>query len=291
MTKVKFFVDAAAADLSESLVSEYDINLLYPEIAFNRQTYPSDCTWRKTPLKEYIQFIENGGFPKVSQVSMGEWKDEFENVMKDGYDILFLSLSQRFSGGYKNAYTARTLLQRSYPNREFEILDSELGTGGYKLLALKIAAELKSTYEKSTPPLQDFVSSMKKKYSRRVQSYWICRDMDHTVSFSRGTDTFNKELIPEGSPLIATDFKGSFSMVSLNRDIESSFEDLLTRLDDSISAWEFSYSPDMPVDHANRFVKRLTEKLKKAPEHEISLTAPSCVAGTGPYSFSIGILR
>lgn len=287
MIKVKFFVDACALDLNESLVSEYDISLLYPEITFNDQTFPSDCTWRKTPQEEYIEFLHNGGYARISQVSMGEWKDRFESAMKDGYNILFLSLSQRFSGGYRNAYMAKVLLQGDYPDREFEIIDSELAAGGYKLYALKVAEDLRNSQCKT---LYEFSEIVKSRYAKRIQTYWVCPNLNYVTFMARGSDNFEPDRVPKGSPLMATDFEGSFSAVSVNADIESTFKDLLQRLKD-IESWEFSYCPDLDNATVCTKVRELIEVTGKVPSHAISKMGPTNIAISGPYAYSIGVLR
>lgn len=287
MTKVKFFIDACASDLNESLVSEFGISLLYPEITFNGQTFPSDCTWRKTSQEEYIEFLHNGGYARISQVSMGEWKDRFESAMKDGYNILFLSLSQRFSGGYKNAYTAKVLLQKDYPDREFEIIDSELAGGGYKLYALKVAEDLRNSHCET---LHEFSETVKSRYAKRIQTYWVCPNLNYVTFMARGSDNFEPGQVPKGSPLMATDFKGSFSAVSVNADTECTFKDLLQKLRD-IESWEFSYCPDLDNATVCTKVRELTEVTGKAPDHVISCMAPTNIAVSGPYSYGIGVLR
>lgn len=287
MIKVKFFVDACALDLNESLVSEYDISLLYPEITFNDQTFPSDCTWRKTPQEEYMEFLHNGGYARISQVSMGEWKDQFESAMKDSYNILFLSLSQRFSGGYRNAYMAKVLLQGDYPDREFEIIDSELAGAGYKLYALKVAEDLRNSHYET---LHEFSEIIKSRYAKKIQTYWVCPNLNYVTFMARGSDNFEPGQVPKGSPLMATDFEGSFSAVSVNTDIESTFKDLLQRLKD-IKSWEFSYCPDLDNATVCTKVQELTEATGKVPDHVISKMSPTNIAIAGPYSYSVGVLR
>lgn len=287
MNKVKFFVDACAVDLNPALVSQYDINLLYPQITFNDKDYPSDCTWVKTPREEYLSYLHQGNFATVSQVSLGEWKDSFEEALEEGYDVLFLSLSQQFSGGYKNASMAKTLLLKNYPDREFEIIDSGLASAGYKLYALKIAEELRGLTLESLSAFSEYVQN---KYSKRIQVYWVCPNLKYIAFMSRGSDSFDASNVPQGSPLLATDFEGSFSTISLNSDTEEAFQDLLQKLD-GVKSWEFSYSPDLTREFIDAKMKVLADKLNIGPEHIASWMSPTNIAIAGPYSYSIGVLR
>ena len=287
MKKIKFFVDACAVDLNSFLISQYNINLLYPSITFNNRDYYSDCTWVKTPKEEYLNYLHNGNYATISQVSVSEWKDVFEEGLKEDYDILFLSLSKRSSGGYKNAVMAKTLLLKKYPNREFEIIDSELFSAGYKLYALKIAEELQKN---SLETLKEFSEYIQNKYSKKIQTYWVCPNLNYVAFMSRGADNFDSNNVPQGSPLIATDFEGSFSTISLNSNAEDTFQDLLRRLEKAES-WELSYSPDLDREFIDNKAQILANKFNKALEHSISWMGPTDIAIAGPYSYSVGILR
>lgn len=287
MKKIKFFIDGCASDLNSALISSYNLNILYNRITFNNKDYYSDCNWIKTPKKEYLDFLHEGNYARISQVSMGEWKNIFEEALKEENDILFLSLSKRFCGSYKNAFIAKNLLIKNYPEREFEIIDSELAGAGYKLLALKIAEELQKN---NLGTLKNFSEYIQNKYSKKIQTYWICNNLNYVVFMSRGSDAFEANEIPPGSPLMATDFQGSFSVASINSSVEKTFEDFLKKVKE-VKSWELSYSPDLREDFISSKVQILTENLGKSSEHVISYQSPTNIAIAGPYSYSVGVLR
>ena len=63
----------------------------------------------------------------------------FEQFLKEGKDILHLSLSSGISGVVNSAMIAKTTLEEEYPDRKIYILDSLAASSGYGLLMDKLA--------------------------------------------------------------------------------------------------------------------------------------------------------
>ena len=283
--KVKLFVDACGVDLSVKQVEENSISLLYPYINFDNKDWESDCTWRKTDKDKFFDWYKRGKFATISQPAMTIWKDEFEKTLVEGYDILFLSLSKRYCGGFKQASISKSLLSEKYPDRTFFVIDSGLTSTGYKLLALKTAELLKTENT-----LEDVVNIITKDYIGRLQTYWVCKNLNCVTFMSRGSDNFDINNVPKGSPLMATDFEGSFGAVGVCKDEEETYQLLLTKLGD-VKEYEISYSPDYPKEEIIKISNDLEKKLGIKVGHEISWMAPTNTAIAGPYSYSVGVYR
>ncbi len=83
--------------------------------------------------------MENGAETKTSQVNADEFEAYFEPFLKDGYDILHVSLSSGISGVINSANIAKATLQEKYPERKILIVDSLAASSGYGLLLDKAA--------------------------------------------------------------------------------------------------------------------------------------------------------
>lgn len=94
------------------------------------------------PLEDFYDALANGATPATSQVSVGEFTAYFREFLKQGYDILHVSLSSGLSGCYNSACVARDSLKEEFPERKICVIDSLCGSGGAAIL-LQDAADLR----------------------------------------------------------------------------------------------------------------------------------------------------
>ncbi|MDR3599352.1 MAG: DegV family protein [Desulfosporosinus sp.] len=90
-------------------------------------------------FEEFYGRIAAGAMPTTSQVNVGEVISFFEPYLKDGKDILHISLSTGLSGAYNSACIAREELLLKYPGQKILIVDSLGASSGYGLLTAAAA--------------------------------------------------------------------------------------------------------------------------------------------------------
>ncbi len=95
--------------------------------------YPDDLG-QTLSFEEFYKRMASGAMPTTSQVNTGEYLSFFEPHLKDGKDILHISLSSGLSGSYQSAILAREELSQKYPDRKIEIVDSLGASSGYGML-------------------------------------------------------------------------------------------------------------------------------------------------------------
>lgn len=81
--------------------------------------YPDDLG-ESMPFPEFYKRIEEGAQPTTSQVNVDEFTNFFEPFLKEGKDILHVSLSSGLSGSFNSAsIAARDLMEniRREPSR------------------------------------------------------------------------------------------------------------------------------------------------------------------------------
>lgn len=89
--------------------------------------------------EELFHRMENGAETKTSQVSAMEYMEHFESMLKEGKDILHVTLSTGISGTYNSACVAKEELAQKYPERKIYIVDSLGASSGYGLLVDTLA--------------------------------------------------------------------------------------------------------------------------------------------------------
>ena len=85
-------------------------------------------------FEEFYKKIKEGSVSTTSQPNAEEYIALFEPALKEGKDILHISLSSGLSGGYNSACIARDTIQDKYKDRKIYVVDSLGASSGYGLL-------------------------------------------------------------------------------------------------------------------------------------------------------------
>jgi DegV family protein with EDD domain len=106
---------------------EYFIKRNIPYVCFHftidGKQYPDDLG-ESIPFDEFYSRIAAGSQATTAQVNVQEFIEFFEPFLKNGKDILHVSLSSGISGAYNSANIARNELMEKYPGRKIEVVDS-----------------------------------------------------------------------------------------------------------------------------------------------------------------------
>lgn len=90
-------------------------------------------------FKDFYHRMATGSDTKTSQVNADEYEEYFRGFLKQGLDILHLTLSSGISGTINSATIAANTLKEEFPDRKIYILDSLSASSGYGLLMDKLA--------------------------------------------------------------------------------------------------------------------------------------------------------
>ncbi len=116
---------------------EYFVKRNIPYVCFHfimdGVSYPDDLG-QTMPFDVFFRKMTEGASTKTSQVNVDEFKEFFEPFLKQGKDILHVSLSSGISGAYSSAMTAKHELLAQYPGRRIAIVDSLGASSGYGML-------------------------------------------------------------------------------------------------------------------------------------------------------------
>lgn len=128
----------SVSDLNRKHYSDRDISVILFHFIVDGKDYMDDFG-ESYPFDKFYGDMEKGAMTKTSQVSAGEYFDYFEKFLKEGKDILHVTLSSGLSGTYQSACTAASMLKEKYPDRKVYVVDSLGASSGYGLLMDKLA--------------------------------------------------------------------------------------------------------------------------------------------------------
>lgn len=123
----------STADMPLSFYRERNVGYVCFHYEMNGATYTDDIYQSTTP-QEFFATLKNGAQAKTSQVGTGEYVAFWEPYLKQGIDILHVSLSTGISGTYNSACLAAETLAPQYPERKIRVIDSLCASAGFGLL-------------------------------------------------------------------------------------------------------------------------------------------------------------
>ncbi len=128
----------SAVDLTQEQMDELDISYIPFHFELNGVQYTDDLG-QSVPYPEFYTRMAAGEDTKTSQVNVDEFLQYFESFLKEGKDVLHLTLSSGISGTFNSARLAKDMLEEKYPDRKLYVVDSLAASGGYGLLVSELA--------------------------------------------------------------------------------------------------------------------------------------------------------
>ena len=128
----------STADLSEEHFKSRDISYICFHYELDGKEYLDDLG-KSIAFDDFYKAMQNGAETKTSQINANEFEEYFETFLKEGYDILHVTLSSGISGVINSANIARDILSERYPDRKIRIVDSLGASSGYGLIMDKLA--------------------------------------------------------------------------------------------------------------------------------------------------------
>ena len=123
----------STADLSKEHFEKRDINYVCFHFYLDEEYYPDDLG-QTMPFDKFYKAMEEGAMTKTSQVNVAEFEEYFESFLKEGKDILHITLASGISGVNNSANIAKNMMEEKYPDRKIYVVDSCSAAAGYGML-------------------------------------------------------------------------------------------------------------------------------------------------------------
>ncbi|WP_073048957.1 DegV family protein [Dethiosulfatibacter aminovorans] len=127
----------STADLTKEHFEKREIKYVCFHFELDGTEYFDDLG-ESVSADELYTAMAGGAETKTSQVSVGEYIEHFSKYLKEGKDIIHVTLSSGISGTYTSACIARGELKERFPGRKIYIVDSLGASSGYGLIMDKI---------------------------------------------------------------------------------------------------------------------------------------------------------
>ncbi|MCR5774359.1 MAG: DegV family protein [Lachnospiraceae bacterium] len=172
----------STADITKEHFIKRDIKYICFHFEIDGKQYMDDLG-ESMDFHEFYQRMATGSMTRTSQINVDEFVNYFEPFLKEGKDIIHLSLSSGISGVVNSAQIARQDLQEKYPDRKIYVIDSLAASAGYGLL-MDILADMRDE-GKTIDELKDYVEENK----LYIHHWFFTTDLTYLVRGGRVTKT------------------------------------------------------------------------------------------------------
>lgn len=172
----------STADLSAEHFEKRNIPYICFHYELDGKHYLDDLG-QSMPFDKFYQAMQDGADTKTAQVNADEFEAYFEPFLKEGKDILHLTLSSGISGTLNSALIAKDELSERYPDRKIYIVDSLNASSGYGLL-METLADMRDE-GKTIDELYEWIEANKKK----LHAWFFSTDLTFYIKGGRVSKT------------------------------------------------------------------------------------------------------
>ena len=274
MKEYQIFTDATS-DLQEDLESVKVIPMNV-EIGDKEYVYGPQGN---ISCKEFYGLQKEGYYASTSQINVLEYEKYFEEALKEGKDVLYISFSSGMSGTYQTACLCKNELQESYPDQRIICIDSLCAAVGEGLLVEEV--DKKKREGLSMDELVDWIEDNKMNLC-----HWFTVDnfdhLKHGGRVSAVAATLGNTL--NIKPLLRVDEEGKLRVV---KKIRGRHKAMAAQVECIARTWKPEISKSVVIGHGDDL--KAAEELKeyvenKLPDAEIYISdiGPIIGAHTGP---------
>lgn len=124
----------SAVDMPYSYIAGRDISVIFYTYVIDGVEYEDNMERDPDALPEFYEKLAKGALPSTAQINRLRYQDYFESLLKQGKDVLHITLGTGMTPSYNNAVEAANDLKEKYPDRKLMVLDSVCSSSGYGLM-------------------------------------------------------------------------------------------------------------------------------------------------------------
>ncbi len=125
-------------DLSKEYADSRNLYYTTSPYFMNGKEFRDDL-YQCMSAEDFYKSMVDGVDVKTSQPNMQEIFEYFEPILKEGKDILHISLSSGLSGTHQSTILAANAAKEKYPERKIYVVDSLAASSGFGLFVDKLA--------------------------------------------------------------------------------------------------------------------------------------------------------
>jgi len=127
------------SNLSDELAEKYGIKIMGFPYTIDGREHTDDPRAKTFEIKDVYELLKKKTDVKTSLINSLNIEEFLEQFLKEGKDVIYLTISGGISGTYQNGVLAQKNLSEKYPERKIFIVDSLSGSFTQGIIALMMA--------------------------------------------------------------------------------------------------------------------------------------------------------
>ncbi|AWK49696.1 fatty acid-binding protein DegV [Clostridium beijerinckii] len=282
MNKFVIITDTTA-DLPKDYIEKNEIGLLAISFEIDGKEYSDN---ESLDIEDFYNKMRSGSMPTTAQVNPERTKRKIEEYLKQGYDVLCISLSSGLSGTYNNTRLAAIELNEKYKENKVVVVDSLSASLGEGFLVNK-AVELK----KAGKSIDETVTWLEEN-KLNVCQYFTVDDLNHLYRGGRVSKvTAMLGTLIGVKPILHVDNEGKLIPIDKVRGRKRSLTNLVDNMEKLMGSYK--YQNDIVfISHgdAKEDAEIVADKIKERLGIEsflISPIGPTIGAHSGPGTIAL----
>jgi DegV family protein with EDD domain len=219
-------VSDATLDLPMNIIEENSLRIIPMGVNIDNEEYSHYPDERELAIEDFYQKIKAGAVPHTTQITPITFMNYFEEILKQGLDIIYIAFSSGLSGTYNTSQIVKRELMEEYPERKIYCIDSLCASVGEGILVYNAALQQRNGL--SIEELRDWVEQNK----RRARHWFTVKDLYHLKRGGRVTsiEAFVGTAL-KIRPVLSTDETGKLTVISKLRGSRAELDFLVTKLE------------------------------------------------------------
>jgi DegV family protein with EDD domain len=271
-------------DIDKDYAAEHDIHYVPMEYVLGEDTFHCEAPESDSMMHEYYEKLRNKIATHTSQITPNHYIEVFEEYVKEGKEIVYLSLSSGLSNTYESALMAVKLLEEDYDEVKIEVVDSLGATGGMGVM-VELAVnnrEAGMNYKENAQWLREHADNI---------NYWF--KVEDLMYLKRGGRVSAATAIMGTAlnikPILTIDKNGKLQTIDKKRGNKLALKAMVERFnanyDPSVLKTVYLSCADCTEDAD--MLKALIEECRPEAEVKITMLSPIIGAHTGPDMLSL----
>ncbi|MBQ7707859.1 MAG: DegV family protein [Lachnospiraceae bacterium] len=267
-------------DIAPEVVKTMDAKLLPFSYSINDEIFPFYMDERDGDIKDFYEKLRKGSMPVTSQINPDSYKSYFEEIVKEGKDILYLCFTSGLSGSIQSALIAADMINDKYPDARIEIIDSFSASVGGGILLYE--SDLKKKEGLGLDELKAWIEENRYK----TRHWFMVEDLFH---LKRGGRLSTVEAMIGSAlkikPILSVDEEGKLVVKSKARGTGKALDYLISRVDEEVSDFSkihFNIGNADSLEKAEKIKEMLLERGAKEENIFISSIGPIIGTHVGP---------
>lgn len=134
-------VTDSSSNLTDEIIDQYDIQIISLIFKVGEKEFHSYKKGEITDIKQFYGMMRNKEKITTSLISIELCRRIFEDILKQGKDLIYIAFSSGLSGSYNAGNMVASELQKEYPERKIYTVDTLAASMGEGLLVYYAAKQ------------------------------------------------------------------------------------------------------------------------------------------------------